>query len=135
VKPTSGMTYDDLPARPGEEVPPGDAANGPDNAERTAPVSDEDARAEAMVRDALREVIDPEIGLDIVTLGLVYDIYVHDGEALITYSLTTRGCPLDRHITSAIVQTVSRLPGITRVLPNLVWEPAWHPAMIQEGAW
>lgn len=90
---------------------------------------------EERIREALGMVIDPEIGLDIVTLGLVYDLAITGRAVRVTFTLTTPGCPMQEAITAGVVSAVSALPGVGEVVPNLVWEPRWHPGLIQEGAW
>ncbi len=87
------------------------------------------------VWEALRSVIDPEIGLDIVTLGLVYDVVAEDGTLRITHTLTTPGCPMEGVIAYGIETVCLGVPGVDRVERTLVFEPRWEPGMIQEGAW
>lgn len=93
-----------------------------------------DARREA-VWNALRTVIDPEIGLDIVTLGLVYDVVIDDDGVGITHTLTTPGCPMEKLITAGIRNAVDAVSGAGRVAITLAWDPVWHPGMIAPGAW
>lgn len=94
----------------------------------TRPPTPEDVRA------ALRQVVDPEVGLDIVTLGLVYGVEVESGDVTVTYTLTARGCPLRTVMSRRVSATVYALPGVENVHANLVWEPRWHPGMIERGA-
>ncbi|HET7599343.1 MAG TPA: metal-sulfur cluster assembly factor [Gemmatimonadales bacterium] len=91
-------------------------------------------RLEAL-RQALRTVIDPEIGLDIVTLGLVYDLEIEGEVARVTHTLTTPGCPMERIIGEGIRSAALAVDGIRRVEARLVWDPAWHPGMIAPDAW
>ena len=85
--------------------------------------------------DALRTVIDPELGHDVVTLGLVYDVTLRDGTACVTHSLTTPRCPLGHVIQDGIRAALSAVPGVQRVDVHLVWDPEWHPGMIAVHAW
>lgn len=90
---------------------------------------------EEMVREALREnVIDPEIGVNIVDLGLVYDLAVTDGVAEVTMTLTTPACPLGPYIDSEVRSAVADVPGITGANVNLVWSPPWDPSKMSEDA-
>jgi metal-sulfur cluster biosynthetic enzyme len=87
-----------------------------------------------MVREALREVIDPEIGVNIVDLGMVYEIDIEGEKATITMTLTTPMCPLSEYIDAAVKEALEPVPAITDVEVNLVWKPPWTPAMMSEDA-
>jgi len=97
-------------------------------------VTENDSRMNALW-NALSTVIDPEIGLDIVTLGLVYGVEIRDDVAVITHTLTTPGCPMERIITDGIRGAGMLVEGICGVETKLVWDPAWHSGMIAPGAW
>lgn len=83
------------------------------------------------ILDALRTVMDPELGFSIVDLGLVYEVAVKDGDIYIAVTMTTPACPLHAYLTTEIEQTVRwRFPDARSVDIELVWEPSWHPGMI-----
>lgn len=86
------------------------------------------------VRAALRQVIDPEVGVDIVSLGLVYGVDIDGGDVTVTFTLTTPGCPLHNVIEQSLIASVYAVSGVETVNANLVWEPRWHPGLIEEGA-
>lgn len=96
-------------------------------------MTDEEKRQVDRVYDALKTVIDPEIGLDIVTLGLVYHVAMEADTAVVTFTLTTRGCPMEHAIRGGILQAVGNVEGVGAVNANLVWEPRWDPSMVEPG--
>ena len=96
-------------------------------------MSDDDAIV-AAIWGALATVIDPELGLDVVTLGLVYEVAVQEDCARVVFTLTTPGCPMERIISDGIENALAQVVGISRVDAQLVWDPAWHPGMIAPDA-
>ncbi len=86
------------------------------------------------VREALENVIDPELGLDFVELGLVYDIAVEGEEAFITFSLTSPGCPIGPQVSEQMEEYVGELEGISKVHTKMVFSPAWTPDLMSEDA-
>src|SRR5262245_19539462 len=86
-------------------------------------------------REALKQVYDPELGINIVDLGLVYDIEVSDeGDVDIHYSLTTMGCPIGPLIEDQMRAFLAPLEGIGEVRPDLVFRPPWSPELMSEEA-
>ena len=87
------------------------------------------------VLGALRSVIDPELGINVVDLGLVYDVQVDaQGGVDITYTLTTMGCPIGPLIEDQMRAFVIALPGVDEVRPEMVLRPAWSPEMMSDEA-
>ncbi|MFY9265843.1 MAG: metal-sulfur cluster assembly factor [Solirubrobacterales bacterium] len=93
-----------------------------------------------LIYEALEQVIDPELGLDFVELGLIYDVSVepidegHGNEVYVTYSLTSPGCPIGPQIADQIKEFTIELDGVEKVFPKLVFSPPWTPEMMSEDA-
>jgi metal-sulfur cluster biosynthetic enzyme len=94
----------------------------------------ETALNEEAVRAALSEVIDPELGYNIVDLGLVYHIGVADGMIEVEMTMTTPGCPAQDFIVTGVERRLSLLPGVKGIFVDLVWTPPWSPARMSDRA-
>ncbi len=86
------------------------------------------------VIEALREVHDPELGINIVDLGLVYGVELEGDTVHVTYTLTTMGCPIGPLIEAQIQQVVADIPAIEHVDAEMVIRPPWSPEMMSEEA-
>lgn len=86
------------------------------------------------VEEALSNVIDPELGLDFVELGLIYGIEVEGGDVHVTFTLTTPGCPIGPQVTEQIDEFVSELPEVTSVQSTMTFTPPWSPDRMSEDA-
>jgi len=86
------------------------------------------------VLEALSNVIDPELGLDFVELGLVYGVEIEGGRVGITFTLTTPACPIGPQVTEQIQEFVGELPGVETVNASMVFTPPWTPDKMSEDA-
>ncbi|MFL5816745.1 MAG: metal-sulfur cluster assembly factor [Conexibacter sp.] len=86
------------------------------------------------VNDALSNVIDPELGLDFVELGLVYDVEIDGGKVDVTFTLTTPACPIGPQVTEQMIEFVGELEDVTEVNPKMVFSPPWSPDRMSEDA-
>ena len=82
---------------------------------------------------ALEGVFDPELGMSIVELGLVYGMEIRDGSVRITMTLTTTGCPLHNSITDWVRTAIERVPGVGDVDVQLTFDPPWSPQRMQRA--
>ena len=86
------------------------------------------------ITEALQNVIDPELGLDFVELGLVYDVNVTEGDVHITYTLTTPGCPIGPQVEEQMREFVGEVEGVDEVTPELTFQPPWSPEKMSDDA-
>ena len=87
------------------------------------------------ITEALRDVIDPELGLDFVELGLIYDIEIDEaGVVQVTYTLTSPGCPIGPQVSEQIAEFVGELDGVSDVRPTMTFSPPWTPERMSDDA-
>jgi metal-sulfur cluster biosynthetic enzyme len=86
------------------------------------------------VVEALRQVEDPELGMDIVELGLFYDAEIDGANVKVTYTLTSMGCPAGAMIQEDIDRVVLEIPGVEGVESELTFDPPWTPEKMSEDA-
>jgi metal-sulfur cluster biosynthetic enzyme len=86
------------------------------------------------VFEALKVVVDPELGINIVDLGLVYDVDIEDEAIKVTYTLTSMGCPVGPLIEQQMTQILTTIPGIKIVEGNMTFNPPWSPERMSEEA-
>ena len=87
------------------------------------------------VLEALSNVIDPELGLDFVELGLIYGVEIQEsGRVDVTFTLTTPACPIGPQVSEQMEEFVGELPGVTEVIPSMVFTPPWTPEKMSEDA-
>ena len=86
------------------------------------------------VTEALTNVIDPELGLDFVELGLVYEVEVDDKDVHVTFTLTSPGCPIGPQVSEQMKEFVGELDGVEEVHPHMTFNPPWTPDLMSEDA-
>ena len=86
------------------------------------------------VIEALRQVEDPELGMDIVELGLLYDVEVENGNVKVIHTLTSMGCPVGPMIQQNVDEIVREMPGVENVDIELTWDPPWTPDKMSDDA-
>lgn len=85
------------------------------------------------VMTALARVLDPELGINIVDLGLIYDVQITDETVMVKMTMTTPGCPLHSHLTQAAQKEVEKLEGVKAARVDLVWDPPWTPEKMAQS--
>jgi|SRR5436190_3466131 len=87
---------------------------------------------ETAILETLRQVIDPELGCNIVDLGLVYSITIDQDKVTVVMTLTTQGCPMHESIRWGARNALLGLEGVEVAEVEVVWDPPWHPSMMTE---
>ena len=88
---------------------------------------------ESKVLEALRQVIDPELGCNLVDLGLIYDVKINNTIVRVRMTVTTPGCPMHESLRRGVQNALLDLPGISEAHVELVFDPPWHPSMMSDS--
>ena len=127
----------DLPASTSDTPPPaavpapGTSASAPSTASAAGFDASEPPPSVDQVKMALRRVKDPDLNLNIIDLGLVYDIAVEDRTVKVDMSLTSPACPSGPQLMGDTERAARAVPGVADVMVNLVWSPLWSPDRIE----
>jgi len=108
-----------------------EASDRPVSESGSPPLADAKPPTSDQVKLALRKVKDPELNLNIVDLGLVYEIMVDGSDVQIDMTLTSPGCPAGPQIMNDVERAVKAMPGVGNLTVNLVWQPFWSPDRIE----
>lgn len=119
-----GWPAEDAAAAPGTDAP----------AFSDVPTDDDGMATEDAMRQALKAVMDPEIGINVVDLGLIYGFTKEDGKVTVEMTLTSMGCPLTELIHSQCTLVLAPLPGVEEVDVNFTFSPPWTTDMIADEA-
>ncbi|HMT42524.1 MAG TPA: SUF system Fe-S cluster assembly protein [Sphingorhabdus sp.] len=103
-------------------------------AQKPEPVAEGDEALQDAVIEALKEIYDPEIPVNIYDLGLIYGVEINGGHALVTMTLTTPHCPVAESMPGEVELRVGAVPGIGDAEVNLVWDPPWGPDKMTDEA-
>jgi metal-sulfur cluster biosynthetic enzyme len=87
---------------------------------------------EEAILGTLRQVVDPELGCNIVDLGLLYSVSITDKKVTVVMTLTTPGCPMHESIRQGAQNALLNLAGVEEAEVQVVWDPPWHPSMMTE---
>ena len=88
---------------------------------------------EAAILETLRQVIDPELGCNIVDLGLIYGVTITGAKVAVVMTLTTPGCPMHESLRWGAQQALVNLEGVDAAEVEVVWDPPWHPSLMTEA--
>jgi FeS assembly SUF system protein len=94
----------------------------------------DDSTLAANVIDALREIYDPEIPVNIYDLGLIYRVQIENGDAEVDMTLTTPGCPVAQSFPGMVESSIRKVPGVKNAKVELVWDPPWTQENLSEEA-